>query len=68
MPITDALVATGLAVSKGEARRGLGSGGFSVNGVVATEATVVTSSDLLPGGVVLLRKGKKNWAALRLEG
>ena len=68
MPITEALVATGLAASKGEARRGLGSGGFSVNGVVATEATVVTSSDLLPGGVVLLRKGKKNWAALRLEG
>jgi tyrosyl-tRNA synthetase len=68
MSIVDALVATGLAASKAEARRGLGSGGFSVNGVQATEATCVTSTDLLPGGVILLRKGKKNWAALRLEG
>jgi tyrosyl-tRNA synthetase len=66
--VVDALVATGLAASKGEARRGLTGGGFSVNGVPATEATCVTTADLLPGGVVMLRKGKKNWAALRLEG
>jgi tyrosyl-tRNA synthetase len=68
MSVVDALVGTGLAASKSEARRGLASGGFSVNGVTALETTSISSRDVLPGGVVLLRKGKKNWAALRLEG
>jgi tyrosyl-tRNA synthetase len=68
MSIVDALIGTGLATSKSEARRGLGAGGFSVNGLTATETTIISNSDLLHGGVVLLRKGKKNWAALRLEG
>ena len=63
--IADALVRVGLAASKGEARRGLVAGGFSVNGVVADESRTITAADLLPGGVVLLRKGKRNWAALR---
>lgn len=66
--MVDALVESGLAASKGEARRGLEGGGFSVNGVPADVARVVTRDDLLAGGVVLLRKGKRNWAALRLEG
>lgn len=65
--IVDALVDAGLAASKGEARRGLDGGGFSVNGVSVDAARVVTTADLLPGGVLLLRKGKRNWAALRIE-
>ena len=65
--IIDALVAAGLAASKGEARRGLDGGGFAVNGVPVDATRVVTSADLLSGGVVLLRKGKRNWAALRVE-
>ncbi|HQW65600.1 MAG TPA: tyrosine--tRNA ligase [Gemmatimonadales bacterium] len=64
LPVVDALVQCGLAASKGEARRGLDGGGFSVNGVVADAARVVTGADLLAGGVVLLRKGKRSWAAL----
>lgn len=66
--LVDALHRTGLAASKGDARRGLANGGFSVNGVLADEERVLSAADLLPGGVVLLRKGKRNWAALRLAG
>ena len=64
MPIADALVRAGLATSKAEARRGLLAGGFSVNGAVVDESHVITRTALLPGGVILLRKGKRNWAAL----
>ncbi len=66
VPIADALVRAGLAASKGEARRGLTAGGFSVNGVVVDETRTLATIDLLPGGAVLLRKGKKTWAALQL--
>ncbi|MEP6591676.1 MAG: tyrosine--tRNA ligase [Gemmatimonadota bacterium] len=66
--IIDALVNCELAASKGEARRGLDGGGFSVNGVGVDAARVLTDTDVLRGGVILLRKGKRNWAALRLEG
>jgi len=68
IPIADALVRAGLAASKGEARRGLTAGGFSVNGMVADETRTISSGDLHAGGVVLLRKGKKNWAALVIAG
>lgn len=68
LPIADALVKVGLAASKGEARRGLESGGFSLNGEVVDPARVVTSADILGGQVILLRKGKRNWAAILQEG
>lgn len=68
LPIADALVQGGLAASKGEARRGLEAGGFSLNGVVVDLTRVVTQMDVRPGGVILLRKGKRNWVAVRLEG
>ncbi len=67
IPIADALQRSGLATSKAEARRGLAGAGFSVNGVVANESRVVTTADLLGDGVVLLRKGKRSWAALRVH-
>jgi tyrosyl-tRNA synthetase len=67
MLVVDALCRAGLAASKSEARRGLASGGFSVNGVVADETRTITTADLLPGGVILLRKGKKHWAALAVR-
>ncbi len=68
IPITDALHRSGLATSKAEARRGLAGAGFSVNGVIATESRVITAADLLSGEIVLLRKGKRNWAVLRAGG
>ncbi len=64
IPIIDALVKAGLAASKAEARRGLQAGGFSVNGAVVDESHVITRTALLRGDVILLRKGKRNWAAL----
>jgi tyrosyl-tRNA synthetase len=64
VPIADALVVAGLAASKGEAKRGLGAGGFSVNGVVATEGQRLTAADRLAGGGIFLRKGKKSWAVV----
>ncbi|MDX2207370.1 MAG: tyrosine--tRNA ligase [Gemmatimonadales bacterium] len=68
VPIAEALVAAGLAASKGEARRGLAAGGFAVNGVVADETRRITTADLLPGGGVFLRKGKRNWAVVERGG
>jgi tyrosyl-tRNA synthetase len=68
LPLADALVRAGLAASKSDARRGLESGGYTVNGEVADGSRRVRSGDVLPGGVVLLRKGKKNWAALQFPG
>ena len=64
--LIDALVRTGLAASKAEARRGLQASGFTVNGLTANDSRRISVPDLLPGGFVLLRKGKKNWAAFRV--
>jgi tyrosyl-tRNA synthetase len=68
LPIADALVLAGLAASKGEAKRGLSAGGYSVNGAVAAEGQRLTEADRLAGGGIFLRKGKKSWAVLRCAG
>ncbi|MGG5259761.1 tyrosine--tRNA ligase [Phycicoccus avicenniae] len=68
MPVVDALVAVGLADSRNAARRTIGEGGASVNGAkVAGDEAVLGADDVLAGGVVLLRRGRKNLAAGRLE-
>jgi len=67
VPIADALVLAGLATSKGEARRGLAAGGFSVNGAVATEGQRLTAADRLAGGGIFLRKGRKSWAVMACD-
>lgn len=59
--IIDVLVEVGLEKTKSAARRTLAGGGLSINNVkVESEDRVVEPGDLLAGGVVLLRKGKKN--------
>jgi tyrosyl-tRNA synthetase len=64
MPLVDALVAVGLADSRNAARRTLGEGGASVNGEKVTDPErVVAAADVLAGGVVVLRRGRKNLAA-----
>ena len=65
----DALVRSGLASSKGDARRGIQGKGFLVNGepIAAPERTL-GASDLLHGSYVVLQKGKRNHALLVLEG
>jgi len=61
--VIDALVGTGLVASVSEARRVIAQGGASLDGVkIEDEAAVVTGS--LPGGVSVLRRGKKTLAGL----
>ncbi len=55
-------MAAGLATSKADARRGLEAGGFSVNGERAGTDRALHGSDLLPGGYIVLQKGKKSYA------
>jgi tyrosyl-tRNA synthetase len=65
--IVDALVATGLAESRGAARRTVAEGGASVNNArVSDPEQALTAEDFLHGRVALLRRGRKNLAAARL--
>ena len=62
-PVAQALVDTGLVSSLSEARRAIAQGGVSLDGAkVDDEAAVVTGG--LPGGVSVLRRGKKTLAGL----
>ncbi|WP_114854681.1 tyrosine--tRNA ligase [Brachybacterium sp. YJGR34] len=70
-PLVDAYVETGIAQSKGAARRDADSGGLTVNGEkCSAEDLTGEIGDLtaLPGGYVLLRRGRKNAAMVRLVG
>jgi tyrosyl-tRNA synthetase len=68
LPIVDALVAAGLAKSKGEARRTVEQGGAYVNNRrVAGVETRLTATDLASESVMVLRAGKKKYALLRFE-
>jgi tyrosyl-tRNA synthetase len=63
--VLDALVRSGLASSKGDARRGIQGKGFSLNGApIEAPERNLAASDLLAGGCVMLQKGKKNYALL----
>jgi tyrosyl-tRNA synthetase len=66
LPIVDALVAAGLAKSKGEARRIVQQGGAYVNNrrIDSVDARL-TAADLASETVMVLRSGKKNYALLR---
>jgi tyrosyl-tRNA synthetase len=64
--IVDALVATGLAESRGAARRTVAEGGASVNNVrVSDPEHQLTEADFIHGRVALVRRGRKNLAAAR---
>ncbi|RRC95181.1 tyrosine--tRNA ligase [Schaalia canis] len=66
--IVDALEATGLEKGRGAARRTVASGGAYLNNVkVEDEDAPITQADCLPGGVVLVRKGRKNLAVVNFE-
>jgi tyrosyl-tRNA synthetase len=67
--IVDLLVSTGLAESRGAARRTVGEGGAYVNNAkVSDEQWVPGVEDLLPGGWLVVRRGKRNLAGARLSG
>lgn len=66
--IVDLLTLAGLCPSRGQARKDIEGGGIYLNNIRVSEAArVVTSSELLFGKYLLLRKGKKNYACLNLE-
>ena len=65
MAVVDLLVLTGLAPSKGQARKDLVGGGVYLNNVrVDQAARAVTLDDLLFGKHALLRRGKRHYAVV----
>jgi len=67
MPLLELLPDTSLAGSKREAREFLKNGAIWVNGEKVPADRILGQEDLLPGGIVLLRRGKKNWHASRFR-
>ncbi len=66
--IADLVVQSGLATSKGAARKDLEAGGIYLNNTRASLKRNVTANDLLFGKYLLLRKGKKSYAVLKIQG
>ena len=66
--ITDLLVETGLAKSKGEARRTIAEGGAYLNNVRVEDPDAVPSdADLVGGRWLVLRKGKKSFKGVEVS-
>jgi len=66
--LLDALVQTGLSNSRGQAKKDIQGGGVNVNNQRVQElGRVLTREDVHYGKYVLLRRGKKNYAALVVE-
>jgi tyrosyl-tRNA synthetase len=67
--VVDLLVATGLAASKGDARRTVREGGAYLNNQrVEDPDRIPAETDLLAGSWLVLRRGKKNLAGVELVG
>ncbi len=64
--LLDVLVATGLATSRGDARRSLEQGGVSVNNRRVAPGSCLGEEDLLDGRAILLRKGKRTYHLISL--
>ncbi len=65
--IIDLLVASGLCESKGAARRTIKEGGASVNNVrISSEEWTPRDGELLHGRWLVLRRGKRNFAGVRV--
>lgn len=63
----DAVVLSGLAPSKGEAKRLVQGGGVAVNNVRADDARKsISASDFIDGQVLVLRKGAKHYHLIKL--
>ena len=61
------LLDTGLTKSLGEARRAVAQGGVYLNNVKVTSDEETIEGHLLPGGVAVLRRGKKTLAGVFVE-
>ena len=67
MSLVELLPQTTLAASKREAREFLANGAVSVNGEKVDAGRTLKTSDLLSGGLILVRRGKKSWHATRWQ-
>ena len=65
LPIIDAAVQAGLCDSRKQAKKSIVAGSVYLNDERASADATVTESDLLHGSTIFLRRGKKNYAALR---
>ncbi|MFJ8895911.1 tyrosine--tRNA ligase [Leifsonia sp. NPDC102414] len=65
--ITQSLVDTGLTSSLGEARRAIAQGGVYVNNTKVDDGDAAVGELVLPGGLIVLRRGKKTLAGLFVE-
>ena len=66
-PVVDLLVETGLAKSRGEARRTISEGGAYLNNVRVEDPDAQPgTSDLIGGSWLVLRKGKKQFAGVEV--
>ncbi len=69
LPLLDALVHSGLAASKSDARRTIEQGGAYVNNRRETSLDAKLTESLLAGrSLIILRSGKKRYALLRFVG
>jgi tyrosyl-tRNA synthetase len=67
LAIIDLLARTGVAASRGEARRLLEGGGIYVNNAQADAGRRVTLGDAIEGRFVVLRRGRRNYYLVKLE-
>jgi len=69
LPLADVLVTSGLAESKGEARRLIKGGGIYLNNMrVSDERRFITKADTVESQVLVLRKGQKQYHIVQLTG
>jgi tyrosyl-tRNA synthetase len=66
-PLVDALVRSGLATSKSDARRQISGGGISVNNRRVSDDVALRTDDALHKRWILLRRGRANQAVLLIE-
>jgi len=66
-PIVQLLVDTGLASSLSESRRAVEQGGIYLNNVKVEDAALTLEQNALPGGMAVLRRGKKTLAGIFIE-
>ena len=63
------LADTGLATSRGDARRGIEGGGVYLNNVRVTDVDrTVGAADAVEGRYLVLRKGKKRYHLVQVRG
>ena len=66
-PVVDAFVDSGLCKSKGEARRTIKEGGAYVNDArISDQEATLTEKDLATESLIVLRRGKRKYALVRL--